>query len=269
VSLSSPFNTSPLGPHTGEFDRRPPEHIRYWEPWPRRMRAVLAGQTVLDSVRGIVLWETGMFPAHYYPLDDLRKDLLEESAGSEDGLRRWSVQAGDRIVKDCITASPQGPDSGELLPGYVTFYQAHGPQADPKAMDYWFEEDEPLGVSPRDPYHRVDVRSSSRHVVVRRQGQLVAESASPKLMFETGNPIRYYLPLAGVRTELLSKSEVVTPCPYKGDGQHWHLTTGGDMVENAAWSLPYPLPEGLPAAGHICFYPDKVDIEVDGEQIQQ
>lgn len=98
MSLSSPFNTSPLGPHTGESDFSPPEHIRYWEPWPRRMRAVLAGQTVLDSVRGIVLWETGMFPAHYYPLDDLRKDLLEESADSEDGLRRWSVQAGDRLV---------------------------------------------------------------------------------------------------------------------------------------------------------------------------
>jgi uncharacterized protein (DUF427 family) len=273
MSLSSPFNRAPLGPQRGEFDFSPPDHIRYWEPWPRRMRALLAGQTVLDSQRGVVLWETGMFPAYYYPLHDLRQDLLEQPAGGEreDTPRRWSVRVGDRLVKNCITGSPLRPDGQELLPGYVTFHQAHGPQgqADPQAMDQWFEEDEPLGVSPRDPYHRVDVRSSSRHVVVRHKGQLVAESRRPKLMFETGNPIRYYLPLADVRSELLTKSEYVSPCPYKGDGQHWHLSAGGGTVENAAWSLPHPLPEALPAAGHVCFYPDKLDVEMDGGRIRQ
>lgn len=53
-------------------------------------------------------------------------------------------------------------------------------------------------------------------------------------MFETGNPIRYYLPLADVRSELLTKSEYVSPCPYKGDGQHWHLSAGGDTIEKGA-----------------------------------
>ncbi|HEY5985212.1 MAG TPA: DUF427 domain-containing protein [Streptosporangiaceae bacterium] len=273
MSLSSPFNTAPLGPRRGEFDFRPPGHIRYWEPWPRRMRAVVSGETVLDSRRGIVLWETGMFPAYYFPLDDLREDLLEESGGNERGSasRRWSVRVGGRLVKDCITASPRGRDGSELLAGCVTFHQRHGPQdqADPQAMDLWFEEDDPVSVSPRDPYHRVDVRSSSRHVVVRHKGWLVAESGRPKLMFETGNPIRYYLPLADVRAELLRKSGFVSPCPYKGDGQHWHLAAGGDTVENAAWSLPHPLPEGAAAAGHVCFYPDKLDVEVDGIRIPQ
>jgi uncharacterized protein (DUF427 family) len=59
----------------------------------------------------------------------------------------------------------------------------------------------------------------------------------------------------------------VSECPYKGDGQHWHLVVEGNRVEDAAWSLPHPLPEGLAAAEHICFYPDKVEIEVDGERI--
>jgi uncharacterized protein (DUF427 family) len=266
MSLSSPFNTAPFGPRSGEFDVALPEHIRYWEPWPRRMRAVLSGETVLDSRRGIVLWETGAFPAYYYPLEDIRQDLLEPSPGTPP---RWSVRAGDRLVKDCIISSPLRADGKELLPGFVTFHQAHGPQTDPKAMDYWFEEDEPLGVSPRDPYHRVDVRSSSRHIVVRHQGQVVAESSRPKLMFETGNPIRYYLPLADVRTELLRKSEFVSACPYKGDGQHWHLSAGGDTVEDAAWSLPHPFPEGLAAADHVCFYPGKIDVEVDGTRIPE
>ncbi len=271
MSLSSPFNLAPFGPLSEEFDFSAPEHIRYWEPWPRRMRAVVSGQTVLDSRRGIVLWETGMLPAYYYPLDDVRKDLLEESSsdGRENTPRRWSVRVGSRLVKDCITGSPEGRGAAErlchLLPG------AHGPQseADQQAMDHWFEEDDPVSVSPRDPYHRVDVRASSRHVVVRRNGQIVAESSRPKLMFETGNPVRYYLPLADVRSELLSKSEFVSPCPDKGDGQHWHVSASGDTVENAAWSLPRPLPEGLAAAEHFCFYPDKLYIEVDGSRIPQ
>lgn len=133
---------------------------------------------------------------------------------------------GDRVVPDCITASPQGPDGAELLPGYVTFHQAHGPQGDPKAMDQWFEDDDPVYATPRDPYHRVDVRSSSRHVIVRHQGHVAAESSRPKRLFETGNPIRYYLPLADVRTGLFSKSDYVSACTYKGDGQHWHNDGG-------------------------------------------
>jgi uncharacterized protein (DUF427 family) len=264
MSLTSPFNKAPFGPRGGQFDVAMPSHIRYWEPWPRRMRAVLAGKAVLDSRRGVILWETGAFPAYYYPLEDIRQDLLEPSTEGQ-----WSIRVGDRVVPDCITASPQGPDGAELLPGYVTFHQAHGPQGDPKAMDQWFEEDDPVYATPRDPYHRVDVRSSSRHVIVRHQGHVAAESSRPKLLFETGNPIRYYLPLADVRTGLFSKSDYVSACPYKGDGQHWHMTVGGAKVENAAWSLPHPLPEALPAAAHVCFYPDKVEVEVDGARIPE
>ncbi len=241
MSLTHPFARAPFGTHrSGRFDFDPPEHVRYWEPWPRRMRAVLAGQTVLDSSRGILLWETG-------------------------------VRVGQRLAENCLTASPRGPDGEELLRGYVTFHQSHGPQgqADPRAMDEWFEEDDPIHGHPRDPYHRVDVRSSARHVIVRHNGEVVAESRRPKLVFETGNPIRYYLPLADVRIELLTKSEFVSACPYKGDGQHWHLSVHGDTVENAAWSLPHPLPEGLAAAEHVCFYPEKADVEVDGTRVPE
>jgi len=237
------------------------------------MRAVLAGETVLDSRRGMLLWETGQFPAYYYPLEDIRQDLLEESTGDEgaDGVRRWSVRVGDRLAEDCITSSPRGPDGEELLPGYVTFHQSHGPadKTDPQALDEWFEEDDPIHGHPRDPYHRVDVRSSSRHVIVRHDGHIVAESDRPKLLFETGNPIRYYLPLADVRIELLRRSEFVSACPYKGDGQHWHVAANGEVLENAAWSLPHPLPEGLAAAEHMCFYPEKIEVEVDGNRIRE
>lgn len=238
MSLTSPFGRAPFGPAGGEFDFAPPERVRYWEPWPRRMRALLSGETVLDSRRGVLLWETGNFPAFYYPIEDVREDLLAE---------------------EHIAASPRGPDDEELLPGYIKIEQ--------HAMDRWFEEDDAVYAHPRDPYHRVDVRSSSRRVAVRAGGEVVAESGRPKLVFETGNPIRYYLPFVDVRTDSLTESETVSQCPYKGDGQHWHLAAGGERIEDAAWSLPHPLPEGIPAAQHICFYPDKVDIAVDGVRV--
>jgi uncharacterized protein (DUF427 family) len=158
-------------------------------------------------------------------------------------------------------------DGKELLPGYVTFHQAHGPQTDPKAMDYWFKEDEPLGVSPRDPYHRVDVRSSSRQIVVRHHGQVVAESGRPKLMFETGNPIRYYLPLADVRTELLRKSEFVSACPYKGADGTGTCRPAVTQSRTRPGACRTPSPKGLAAADDVCFYPGKIDVEVDGTRI--
>ena len=86
-------------------------------------------------------------------------------------------------------------------------------------------------------------------------------------LFETGNPTRYYLPFADIDLGRLELSDTVSECPYKGDGQHWHLITDGEPVPDVAWSLPHPLPEGFAAAEHLCFYPNKVDLEVDGEHI--
>jgi uncharacterized protein (DUF427 family) len=89
MSLTHPFGKAPFGSHSsGVFDFRAPEHVRYWEGWPRRMRALLAGETVLDSRHGVIYWETGKFPSYYYPLEDVRQDLLEEITGPDgDGLR--------------------------------------------------------------------------------------------------------------------------------------------------------------------------------------
>jgi uncharacterized protein (DUF427 family) len=258
--MSLTFLTGPFASPDGAFDFGAlPERVRYWEPWPRRMRAVVAGETVLDSRRGVVFYETGGFPQHYFPLEDVTQGSLEPFAEQRDGRQRWSLNVRERHVENCVTAGPVDENGKDLLGGYVML--------DFRAADRWFEEDDPIYARPRDPYHRVDVRSSSCHVVVRHHGQVIADSERPKLLFETGLPIRYYLPFADVHIDLFRKSDTVSECPYKGDGQHWHLIADGQTVTDAGWSLPHPLPEGLAASEHICFYPNKVEVEVDGARI--
>ena len=132
-------------------------------------------------------------------------------------------------------------------------------------MDAWFEEDEEVFVHPRSPFTRVDVLASSRNVRVEVDGVTVAESSSPRLLFETGLPVRYYLPKTHVRMDLLERTDTITRCPYKGDAEYWSVRAGGKVHEDLAWSYPTPLDESRKVTGLICFYSEKVDIYVDGE----
>ncbi|MDQ3147754.1 MAG: DUF427 domain-containing protein, partial [Actinomycetota bacterium] len=240
--------------------------VIYWEPSLPRMRAMVGAETVIDSRRVHLLHETGLLPVHYFPRDDVRFDLLEATEHRthcpfKGDASYWSIRAGDVVVENAVWGYPRPIEGAPPLADHVAVYFDH--------FDAWYEEDEPVYARPRDPYHRVDVRSGSYEVVVRHRGQVIAESRRPKLLFETGLPVRWYLPPADVRTDLLRASDTVSECPYKGDGQHWHLADGGgDEVEDAAWSLPHPLPEALAAARHLCFYSDKVDVEVDGRRVE-
>ncbi|CAN5507193.1 DUF427 domain-containing protein [soil metagenome] len=276
------LGNGPFGPRTTgqfNFERVGPAHAIYWEDWPRRMRARFNGEVVLDSRRGKALHETGLLPVLYFPEEDLRADLVEPSDTTthcpfKGDASYLTLRVGDRVAEDLVWTYPEPIEGAPPLAGYVALYFDR--------LDGWLEEDEEVDAHPKDPYHRVDVLAGSYHVVVRSRGEVVAETDRPKLLFETGLPIRWYLPPEDVRTERLRQSETVSDCPYKGRGQHWHLDPGGAetggteragerhegaVIEDAAWSLPEPRREGLGAAGHFCFYPEKVDLEVDGEPV--
>jgi uncharacterized protein (DUF427 family) len=132
-------------------------------------------------------------------------------------------------------------------------------------IDHWFEEDEEVFVHPRDPYHRVDTLESSRRVKASVNGEVIAETEQPKVLFETGLPPRYYIPPEDVREDVLVKSEKTTRCPYKGVASYWSVEVGGDRVEDLIWSYQDPIPEAAKIKGLLAFFNEKVDLEVDGE----
>ena len=132
------------------------------------------------------------------------------------------------------------------------------------AMDAWFEEDEEVHTHPRDPYTRVDILPSSRHVEVQVDGVTVADTRNARLLFETGLPVRHYIPKTDVRLDLLTHTDTVSHCPYKGQAEYWSVLAGDRIHDDLAWSYPAPLPESQRIIGLVSFYNEKVDIYVDG-----
>jgi uncharacterized protein (DUF427 family) len=230
------------------------------EPSPRWVRAVVGGVAVADSKQ--VLTVTMGLPVYYFPRADVRADLLEPSdrKGSHSILGERSfyhLRVGDRLIEDAAWRFQAPPPGAPELGEHVAFYW--------NRLDHWYEEDDEVFVHPRDPHHRVDVLNSSRHVRVIVGGEAVADSHRPRLLFETGLPTRYYLPRMDVRMELLTQSDTVTQCPYKGQTVHYDLAVGDRAVRDVAWSYPFPIPECPKIENLVCFYDERVDaIEVDG-----
>jgi len=146
------------------------------EPAPKWIRGTIGDRTVVDTRRAQLVWEHEYYPWWYIPADDV----------SEPSLRTTTV---------------------DELPDHV--------KIDWTAVERWFEEDEEVFVHPRDPYRRVDALPSTRHVVVRVDDVVVADSHRPTILYETGLPPRYYLPPDDVRLDLLTATATTTGCPTR------------------------------------------------------
>jgi uncharacterized protein (DUF427 family) len=128
------------------------------------------------------------------------------------------------------------------------------------AMDEWLEEEEVLLGHARDPYHRIDTRRTSRAVRVSIDGRPVAETTRAVVLFETSLPPRWYIPRDDVLAEL-EPSDHRTTCAYKGHATHFSVA--GE--EGVAWSYEDPLNDAVPVQNMVCFYNERVDVEIDGE----
>jgi uncharacterized protein (DUF427 family) len=218
--------TGPFGRHPkGRFDFDRPDHVLYVEPFPRRVRAVRGGETVLDSDEVLLVWETGSLPHYAFPHGDVHIAAKDEPHAA----------------------------------GYVTV-EWH-------AADAWFEEDERVEIHPRDPYTRIDSFKTSRRVTVSVAGVELAVSTRATALYETSLPVRYYLPRADVRMDLLEASGTLTECPYKGAARHWSARVGDRLVDDVAWEYDVGVRrEAEPVQGLIAFYNERVDLHVGGSR---
>lgn len=231
------------------------------EPAPRRVRARLDDALVLDTTRARYVWEVPYYPQYYVPIEDVMPGVLVEE-GREQHLQWGSARV--HTVTLAGTSRPSaarvyGSDAQEGIAGTVRF--------DFEALD-WFEEDEPIIGHPRNPYVRVDALRSHRHVVIGRDGLVLANTTSPVLLFETGLPTRYYIDRTDVDFSHLTPSDTESVCPYKGiTSRYWSLSTSALNEPDVAWVYDQPYRQVDPIAGLIAFYNEKLDITVDGTRL--
>ena len=225
----------------------------------KRVRAYLDGELVADTRQPLLVWEWPYFPAYYIPAADVRATLAPT------GKTEHSPSRGDAEICDVIAGRATAPGAARRYPDSPLEALRDAVRLDWDAMTEWFEEDEPVYTHARDPYSRVDILASSRHVRVEVAGVTVADSRQPRILFETGLPPRYYLPLTEVRLDLLRPSATESHCPYKGTAAYWSVEADGQLHPDIVWIYRTPLPESQKIAGLACFYNEKVDLFLDGE----
>ncbi len=230
----------------------------------KRVRVQLGGVFVADSTAVKMVWEKPYYPTYYFPPEDVRSDLLVPTGETHRSPSRGTaalhtVKANNHEAQNAARVWTEV--NIEEIDGYVSFRWS--------SMDHWFEEDEEVYIHARDPYTRVDILQSSRHVEVVVDGVKVVDTTKPKLLFETGLPVRYYVPKTDVAMEYLVATDLQTACPYKGTAGYWNVETEGEVTENVVWGYTAPLRESAEIAGYVSFYNEKVDIYVDGELQEQ
>ena len=249
-----PFTRPPQGHLNGDLWSALPAHAVYLHPLASRVRAVLDDVTVLDTTDAMLLHETRIHPVYYVPFVALDPSLLERSDTSthcpfKGDAVYHHLRVGEHVVTDAVWSYPRpNPEIAVLADLCAIRFDA---------VDSWWEEDEQVEGGPRDPFHRVDVRRSSRHVVVRAGDTVLAESDEPVVALETGLPARFYLPEADVRVTM-APSDTTTFCPYKGAASY----AGAAGLPDVAWSYPEPFDEAHGLAGRWCFDGEGITTEV-------
>jgi uncharacterized protein (DUF427 family) len=240
------------------------------EPTTKRVRVTHVGQTIAETERALLVWEPRrIVPSYAVPVDDLRVELIADAVDLPEDDGRPFLSPGTPFTMhtmpgESLTVRSSAPDRAAAafrpadadLDGYVVL--------DFFSFDAWFEEDERIVGYPRDPFKRIDVRRSSRHVRIEVDGHVLAESYRPMLLFETGLPTRYYLPRDDVLMDLLRPTSTRTWCAYKGEAAYWSLELDEQSLEDLAWTYESPLSDAVAVANHVAFFNERVDVIVDG-----
>jgi uncharacterized protein (DUF427 family) len=220
-----------------------PERLLFAEPLRRRMSVELGGSIVLRSDDAVLLFEPGRYPVAYFPLGDIADGVLQatdhRTKHLDLGETKWFdvVGGGGHVAHRGAWQHVDPPPRGAAFRDLVAFAW--------RAMDAY-------------------IRRSSRHLVVRKGKQLVADTHAPLVLYESGFAPRWYVPRADVVAEALHPVKEQTFCPYKGLASYYHI---GD-ARNAAWSYRAPFDTMARIGDLVSFEPDKVEITIDGQKLE-
>jgi uncharacterized protein (DUF427 family) len=238
-----------------------PKRLLYAEPLRRRMRVRFGGTWIADSENVVVLFEPDRYPVAYFPETGIvpgTLQLTEHSTRHRDlGPTAWyTVSAGEQIAPRAAWRYTDLPSYASELQGRVAFAWP--------AMDAFYEEDERILGHAADSYHRIDIRQTSRNLVVRHHDRIVADTKQPLVLYESGFAPRWYVPRADIDESALTFVEHQTFCPYKGVCSYYNI---GD-ARLGAWSYREAFPEVGRISGLVSFEPDIVSVQLDGTHLR-
>ena len=239
-----------------------PRRLLYVERLRRRMRVRFGGRWIVDSEDVLVLFEPGRYPVAYFPEAEIAPNVLEQAELTTEhadlGPTSWYVvRASEQHIAARGAWQHTGlpPHASELL-GRVAFAW--------RAMDAFYEEDDRILGHAADPYHRIDIRQTSRNLVVRHGDRIIAESKRPLVLYESGFAPRWYVPRDDIDESALTPVKLQTFCPYKGLCRYYSI---GDERQ-AAWSYPDAYPEVGRISNLVSFEPDAVALHLDGTPLR-
>jgi uncharacterized protein (DUF427 family) len=237
-----------------------PARLLFVEPLRRRMRVRFAEQWIAQSDDVLLLHEPGRYPVAYFPLGDTNPGVLAAEFRTTQhpdlGETSWfTVTAGERATNHAAWQHTALPGHASTLDGRVAFAW--------RAMDAFYEEDERIVGHAADFYHRIDMRATSRHLVVRDGDRVIADTRRPIALYESGFAPRWYVLREDVDESALDLIEGQTFCPYKGLASYYSVGNS----KRAAWSYVNAWPEVERISDLVSFEPDKVDVYLDGHRL--
>jgi uncharacterized protein (DUF427 family) len=224
------------------------------------MRVRFGGSWIADTEDVILLFEPGRYPVAYFMESDVAPGTLERTDHTtthpELGVTSWyTVRAGEQTAARGAWQHTGLPDYAQELKGRVAFAW--------RAMDAFYEEDERIVGHAADSYHRIDIRQSSRNLVVRHGDRIIADTKRPLALYESGFAPRWYVFRADIDESELTLVQHQTFCPYKGLCSYYDI----DEMRLGAWSYRRAYAEVARINDLISFEPDVVSVQLDGVQL--
>jgi len=238
-----------------------PPRLLFAEPLRRRMRVRFVDRWIADSEDVVLLHEPGRYPVAYFPRSDIEAEILiaedRVSQHRDLGDTRWfTVKVPGREANHSAWQHTALPHYAAVLDGRLAFAW--------RAMDAFYEENERIVGHAADAYHRIDIRSTSRHLVVRDGDQVIADTKHPLALYESGFAPRWYVPREDIDAAAFKLVDLQTFCPYKGICSYYDVGSH----QRAAWSYINAWPEVARVTNLVSFEPDKIDVYLDGKQLQ-